>query len=100
MKNNIYDSCNKVLTSYSSDNIKNNVLQNYKYYAKQLSSMKQNNNQVLLLNKNICEVDIDLNNFYSSTPSICSNNSNTKLFVNTRYVNYFINPDGRYTNCV
>ena len=99
MKNNIYDSCNKVLTSYSSDNIKNNVLQNYKYYAKQLSSMKQNNNQVLLLNKNICEVDIDLNNFYSSTPSICSNNSNTKLFVNTRYVNYFINPDGRYTNC-
>lgn len=98
-KYNVYDSCNKVLSSYSSKTIKQSVLQNYKYYAKKLIYMKNTDSNVLSFESELSKSNNEINNFYSSTPSICINNDNTKLFMNTRYVNYYINPDGRYSNC-
>lgn len=81
-----------------------NVLSNYKFYKKNLSSLNQLSNvEKKLLDKvgGINNYNNSFNqpnndNFNKSTPSICMHNE--KLYICTRNVNYFINEKGGYEN--
>ena len=96
------------------DDIKRNVLNNYKFYSKKLSDqqIKWNISQdELKWNKNIYMTNFNLNllknatkslnieesgEFISSTPSICLRGYH--LILNQRYVNYRIDDNGQYVN--
>jgi len=85
----------RVLNYPLENNIRNNVLSNYKFYAKSLSDFKQlETDNVKMIRNGPC-----LNQYpdlFSSTPSICYSENNDKIYINTRLVNYFIDNKGSY----
>lgn len=100
----VHKSCMRVLASNTADDsIKQNVLNNYKFYAYKLRDFAVKDDNLLVLNNIGNSIINSTNNydFISSTPSICfdSNSSNNnKLIVNVRYVNYKIGDNGSYNN--
>uniref|UniRef100_A0A6C0E8N6 Glycosyltransferase 2-like domain-containing protein n=1 Tax=viral metagenome TaxID=1070528 RepID=A0A6C0E8N6_9ZZZZ len=104
---NIYKSCMKVLENPTVDEpTLKNVLSNYKFYTEEIHKFAIVKGENIRLLENIGEsLNIDKNEFFSSTPSICFNNQNsqtpqkpTELIVNVRYVNYKIGDSGEYIN--
>jgi len=98
---NIAKTSMKVLAyPFLDDNTNKNVLSNYKFYVSKLKDSETTSisekNLDLLKNVGKKLLATDLDNFCSSSPSICMNNG--KLVINMRYVNYKINDDGNYEN--
>jgi tetratricopeptide (TPR) repeat protein len=100
----VHKSCMRVLSSITADDsIKQNVLNNYKFYAYKLRDFAVKDDNLLALNSIGNSIINSINNydFVSSTPSVCfdsNSNSNNKLIVNVRYVNYRIGDNGTYNN--
>jgi tetratricopeptide (TPR) repeat protein len=86
------------------DYVFKNVLSNYKFYTKSLSGNNTQNQKIEkiinVLNQNTNDIykNMNINNeeFVSSTPTMCLNNK--ELIVNIRFVNYNINEKGDYIN--
>jgi tetratricopeptide (TPR) repeat protein len=87
---------------YTDKGITNNVLNNYKFYAEDISKadilersprkvLKSIGNTILSLQEKV-----KTGEFVPSTPSICLHNE--RLVVNVRFVNYKINSNGGYEN--
>ena len=92
-KHNIINSIMKVLAYPNIDIVKiKNVLSNYKYYTPSLTN--KNN----AFNKFDNNIKINYKDYNTSTPSICFIENNSKIILNTRYVNYHINEKGEYIN--
>ena len=92
----IISSCIKVLNCpHAGEEIHRSVLKNYKYYAHVLKYAAVTTDFSVQLNNANIETQIS-DDFVSSTPSICMDNNT--VYINTRYVDYRINPDGTYTN--
>ena len=85
----------RVLKYPLENNIRNNVLSNYKFYVKSLSDMKQPETENVKTIHNISCMK-EYPNMFRSTPSICYNENNDKMYINTRLVNYFIDENGDY----
>ena len=85
----------RVLNYPLDNNIRSNVLSNYKFYTKSLFDMKQPETKNV---KTICDVSCanKYQNLFNCTPSICYSENNDKLYVNTRFVNHFIDNTGSY----
>lgn len=95
---NIYSSCRTVLNCATADEkLQRSVLRNYKYYSKSLDTMGEPSDYVTQLNNIHFDSEIG-EEFVSSTPSICINNNNNKIYINTRFVDYRIDSNGVYTN--
>lgn len=99
---NLKKCCMKVLNyPHVEENIAQNVLNNYKFYANELGKHNilsdQNQNTLKLIGQSLPEIQNSLDEFTSSTPSLTTN-SNGDLIVNVRYVNYRINDKGGYEN--
>jgi len=100
----VHKSCMRVLASNTADDsIKQNVLNNYKFYANKLRDFAVKDENLLALNSIGNSIINSTNNydFVSSTPSVCfdsNSTSNNKLIVNVRYVNYRIGDNGSYNN--
>lgn len=86
----------KVLNcSHAGKEIHDSVLKNYKYYVDTIIQSSVTTDYSMQLN-NIHD-DTQLGDgFVSSTPSICMDDN--KVYINTRYVDYRIDQNGRYTN--
>ena len=70
-----------------------NILSNYKFYSKQIQSIKhKKSEQLLQIGKDL----VSNPDFVSSSPSICYHND--EFYVNLRYVNYSVNDKGEYMN--
>ena len=92
----IISSCIKVLNCpHAGEEIHRSVLKNYKYYAHVLKYASITTDFSVQLNNTPIETQIS-DDFVSSTPSIYMDNN--AVYINTRYVDYRINPDGTYTN--
>lgn len=92
----IISSCIKVLNCpHAGEQIHRSVLKNYKYYAHVLKYASITTDFSVQLNNMHIETQIG-DEFVSSTPSMCMDNN--AVYINTRYVDYRINPDGTYTN--
>lgn len=92
----IIASCIKVLNCpHAGEEIHRSVLKNYKYYAHVLKYASIATDFSVQLNNMQIETQIS-DDFVSSTPSICMDNNT--VYINTRYVDYRINPDGTYSN--
>lgn len=85
----------RVLNYPLENNIRNNVLSNYKFYVKSLSDMKQPETENVKTILNISCLK-EYPNLFCSTPSICYSENNDKMYINTRFVNYFIDNNGSY----
>ena len=85
----------RVLKYPLENNIRNNVLSNYKFYVKSLSDMKQPETENVKTILNISCLK-EYPNLFCSTPSICYSENNDKMYINTRFVNYFIDNNGSY----
>ena len=70
-------------------NLTSNLLMNYKFYDNFCSSTSSLDFSETL--------DLDIGTFYSSSSCIIEDGEKYLLLV--RYVNYKINPDGKYSNC-
>lgn len=82
--------------NYPLDNsIRSNVLSNYKFYTKTLSDMKQPETDNVKMIRNVSYIK-KYPNLFNCTPSICYSENNDKLYVNTRFVNHFIDNTGSY----
>ena len=80
----------RVLNYPLDNNIRNNVLSNYKFYTKSLSDMKlPDTDNIKLINDTSFMKNYP--NLFNSTPSICYSENNDKIYVNTRLVNYKYN---------
>lgn len=77
----------RVLNCPLDNNIRNNVLSNYKFYTKTLSDMKQPETENVKTIRDVSCMKEHIHMF-SSTPSICYNENNEKIYINTRLVNY------------
>ena len=81
-----------LLNNCNNNDVINNILQNMKYYKFILEKESSIN-----LDDTIKKyVNNDKNDFYSS--SSCLIKKNNKYLLNIRYVNYYIEKDGSYTN--
>lgn len=82
-------------TNNIDENIYNNILNNFKFYATVLKPM------ALVDYSN--ELDINMDNvmtkFRSSSSCLISNKNKDGYLLNVRYVNYYINENGFYLNC-
>lgn len=92
--------CMKVLTDNNSDKRMNdNVLSNYKFYTASIIDhaipIRESNLDLL---KGIGKNLVGLENFTSSTPTVCFGISFCELLVGVRFVNYKIDESGRYIN--
>ena len=77
----------RILNYPLDNNIRSNVLSNYKFYTKTLSDMKQPETKNIKTIRDLsCLTEFP--NMFSSTPSICFNENNDKIYINTRLVNY------------
>ena len=104
---NIHSCCMKVLENPIVDeSTLKNVLSNYKFYTEDIHKFAIVKGENIRLLENIGEsLNIDKNEFFSSTPSICFNKQNhstnptpNDMIVNVRYVNYKIGDSGEYIN--
>lgn len=78
--------------------ISRNILNNYKFYVEKANDKKKvmNNRLLSVISKIGKSINIDHDEFNTSTPSLCIQNGN--LIVNTRFVNYKIDDKGNYSN--
>jgi tetratricopeptide (TPR) repeat protein len=84
-----------VLNNSHDDGIINNLLTNMKFYKDVLVST-----QVLNMdNKISINVNNEILEFYSSSSCIIPNKSTNGYLMNVRYVNYYIDSNGKYLNC-
>lgn len=104
-KHDVVASCMKVLANpLTKLDIGRNVLSNYNFYAPSLKRLEDaitpRWQQRLLVLQNVGKTaDIDHSLYVSSTPSVWVDPFNkTKLYVNVRYVSYFIDEHGNYGN--
>lgn len=77
-------------------NLFTNTLSNFKYYTMALSTMKQSDTANIKLLNNQNSITTNYPHFFNSTPSICYDSINHKVYTNTRMVNYFIDENGNY----
>jgi tetratricopeptide (TPR) repeat protein len=94
---NINDEVINVLNNCKDHNTTNNVLVNMKFYKDCLKPMtKVNLDNSVEINLNGVETK-----FYSTSSCIIQNPDKSKnsYLMNVRYVNYYINDEGRYLNC-
>ena len=77
-------------------NVFNNTLSNYKYYVTSLFDMKIRDTSNIELLNNIDSVRKNYPHLCHSTPTICYNSNKSKVYTNTRIVNYFIDDNGSY----
>jgi tetratricopeptide (TPR) repeat protein len=98
LKYDLLRTCMKVLAyEYLTEDIATNILSNYKFYRKQISQETNmlSSQQLDLLNHLTDTLNIDPA-FVKSTPSILKRENH--FIINTRYVNYRIDENGRYVN--
>ena len=76
--------------------ITDNVLQNYKSYAKQIKKDPLDKDNAELLASIGESINIDKNVFVSSTPSISIDHKTKTMYVCVRYVDYKIGTEGEY----
>jgi len=76
--------------------ITDNVLQNYKSYAKQIKKDPLDKENAELLASIGESINIDKNVFVSSTPSISIDHKTKTMYVCLRFVDYKIGSDGEY----
>jgi tetratricopeptide (TPR) repeat protein len=83
------------------EGIARNTLSNYKFYSNSIVEhnciSNQNKNILSIIGYSIPEIQMKLGEFKKSTPSICINKEGD-LVVNTRFVNYRIDEEGKYRN--
>ena len=77
-------------------NLFTNTLSNFKYYTIALSMMKQSDTANIQLLNNHEFILTNYPHMFNSTPSICYDSINHKIYTNTRIVNYFIDENGNY----
>jgi len=77
-------------------NLFTNTLSNFKYYTIALSMMKQSDTANIQLLNNHEFILTNYPHMFNSTPSICYDSINHKVYTNTRIVNYFIDENGNY----
>lgn len=77
-------------------NLFTNTLSNFKYYVASLVNMKLRDSYNIQLLNNNESITQNYPHFFNSTPTICYNMNNNKVYTNTRLVNYFIDENGRY----
>jgi len=77
-------------------NLFNNTLSNFKYYVASLFDMKMRDTYNIQLLNNNESITQNYPHLFSSTPTICYNMNKSKLYTNTRLVNYFIDDNGSY----
>jgi hypothetical protein len=95
-KEQVIASCIKVLNCpYAGEEIHNSALKNYKYYDQPLKHASISTDFLIQLNNIHNETQIG-DDFVSSTPSLCMDNNT--VYINTRYVDYRLNPDGTNQN--
>ena len=80
---------------HAGEQIHKSVLRNYKYYVQAIKYASISTDYSVQLNNIHTETQLG-DEFVGSTPSICMDNN--KVYINTRYVDYRIHPDGTYTN--
>jgi tetratricopeptide (TPR) repeat protein len=95
-KRNMNEIFMRVLNYPLETQVLNNTLSNYKFYVPSLINVKSPNSENLHILNNNDSNSINYPNLFHSTPSICYNENNDKLYVNTRLVNYFIDENGNY----
>tara|TARA_B100000282_G_C31737143_1_gene494090 strand:+ start:144 stop:2228 length:2085 start_codon:yes stop_codon:yes gene_type:complete len=88
--------CLYLLNKNIPDDIKNNILFNYKFYSQKLSELKcKSKMQIELLKETGKNLKTEHSyQFHPSTPSICMHND--KLVSVVRYVDYYLNEEGYY----
>ena len=96
-------SCMKVISNILVDeSMCKNVISNYKFYTpKLLDYANKNDNNINLLYKIGDSINIDRNEYISSTPSVCVDTNSIiskQLVISLRYVNYRIDENGGYIN--
>ena len=79
------------------EGIARNVLSNYKFYSKEIKSFNSITKQNLGILQSIGNTINDLEEFVSSSPSMCLNEDGD-LVVNVRFIDYKINNEGGYEN--
>jgi tetratricopeptide (TPR) repeat protein len=93
----IRNSCMKVLNEKGPPRyITDNVLQNYKSYAKPIKKESFDTDNMAVLNSIGNTLDIDNEKFVSSTPSISIDQKTKTMYVCVRYVDYKIGAGGEY----
>ena len=95
-KINMNDVFMRVLNYPIERNLFTNTLSNFKYYTIVLSTMKQSDTANIKLLNNQNTITTNYPHFFNSTPSICYDSINHKIYTNTRIVNYFIDENGNY----
>lgn len=90
--------CLEILNKDPPTYISNSIFSNMKYYALNLSDYKCNGKLQL---ENLKQIGHTITkehayDFHNSTPSICLHNN--KLYAVVRFVNYYINADGKYNS--
>ena len=85
---------NVLNSDLSNDSSFNMALRNHKFYSENISKLFDKN--IILKSDDNQKSSIDLNEFNTSTPSLCF--INDKLFINIRFVNYKIDDNGNYIN--
>jgi tetratricopeptide (TPR) repeat protein len=96
-KNDIREVCMKVLNNNVPKHISDNILSNYKFYSRTLTSNIIKGYNLDILNSIGNTLNIDNSVFNASTPSIRINNKK-ELIVCRRFVNYKIGEHGDYIN--
>jgi len=92
---NINDEIVTILNSSIDNSINNNLFSNMKFYKDVLIP----SHVVLMDSKKNITINNENIEFQSSSSCLIPNFDNTGYFLNVRYVNYHITPDGNYKNC-
>ena len=85
----------KVLNNTLNHNIRNSLLQNIQFYDLKLKQKKV----IDLSNNKVIDVNDEKIKFNSSSSCLINNINKDGYIMNIRYVNYYINKDGSYSNC-
>jgi tetratricopeptide (TPR) repeat protein len=92
---NINDEIVTILNFSIDNSINNNLFSNIKFYKDILIP----SHVVLMDSKKNITINNENIEFQSSSSCLIPNFDNTGYFLNVRYVNYYITPDGNYKNC-
>jgi len=92
---NINDETVTILNNSKDDVINQNLFNNMKFYKDFLIP----NHVVIMDSKKTIMINNENIDFHSSSSCLIPNFDDTGYFLNVRYVNYHITPDGSYINC-
>ena len=93
---NMNDVFMRVLNYPIEKNTFTNTISNFKFYTIALSHMKLPDTSNILFLNNHESILTNYPHMFNSTPSICYDSINHKVYTNTRLVNYFIDENGNY----